>query len=793
MKNLPVLRGNLRILVGSLLTIGATLLPASADNAIKTEVMQNTADQQDVRQHTAAVVAQAQALIDELAANGISGEDIKVLNATKAALTNLSGPEMERVIASLKKAAEATTTSEGQKHVIQAYGGEKSIILQFQQILKDYEQRQAAYELPLLFKELANRQDDTLNTTVAVARQSAGKSQIELNSMNQTTQQIAQADQDAIANEVALAQQRLEKAAQESTDDSAKNIQKAEKDIKTGVLQKALTDANDSLKQGHLLQAITVQKVSRDELRKIAKDLAPDDNAVDALKAIAASIEKIIQEQKALLGETNAAVDVKPPVTGLDDKQGVIVNETDSLAKDTQTLSATAAGLVAQAIQPMQSSRTQLGPGHGPERFTKAATFEEDAIAKLEAAEAQVNQQVAEAQKAADDAAKDPLAKLQDLQKQIQALQQAQQQLNKQTAQANTPPNAPTAQAAQQAQNQIQQQTTAAQNTAQPVSLPASQSLADAANQMNQAQQALNNQAAAANQQQAAQQAAAAQQAQQAAAQALAQANQQVAQQIAQAQQQPADPAALAQAADALQAAQNDVGTALANTPPPPGAPPAGAPPAGTPPPGGAPPAGTPPPGGAPPAGAPPPGAAGPPDMAAAAAALAQAQKDTEKAAQTPGLPADAGADIKQAQADIAKGQDAAKKNDAQGTAADAAAAEQALAQAQASVAMAQAGLAGAAPPPPGGPPDGPPNGPPIPGGPPQPGAPDDITATSINTGDTTKGTLHDTLGNGKFITVTSRDRAAIEQTQTEKRPQEFGPMIDQYMKNLSDQASATR
>ena len=36
-------------------------------------------------------------------------------------------------------------------------------------ILKDYEQRQAAYELPLHFQELAKRQEDTLNTTVAVA------------------------------------------------------------------------------------------------------------------------------------------------------------------------------------------------------------------------------------------------------------------------------------------------------------------------------------------------------------------------------------------------------------------------------------------------------------------------------------------------------------------------------------------------------------------------------------------------------------------------------------------------
>jgi hypothetical protein len=71
------------------------------------------------------------------------------------------------------------------------------------------------------------------------------------------------------------------------------------------------------------------------------------------------------------------------------------------------------------------------------------------------------------------------------------------------------------------------------------------------------------------------------------------------------------------------------------------------------------------------------------------------------------------------------------------------------------------------------------------------PGGTDDKGAQDINTGSNEKGKLHDTLGNGKFITVTARDRAAIDQTQTEKRPQEFAPLIDQYMKNLSDQASS--
>ena len=130
----------------------ASFIAVSAQEVSKSQINQNKTDEQDVRAHTAAVVTQVQSLIDELAANGISGDDIKVLNATKAALTNLSGPEMDRVIASLQKAGDATNAATSQQHVANAYAGQKGIILQFRQILKDYEQRQAAYELPVRFK-----------------------------------------------------------------------------------------------------------------------------------------------------------------------------------------------------------------------------------------------------------------------------------------------------------------------------------------------------------------------------------------------------------------------------------------------------------------------------------------------------------------------------------------------------------------------------------------------------------------------------------------------------------------
>jgi DNA repair exonuclease SbcCD ATPase subunit len=734
----------------------AALHPLPAQNAGQNQILQNKIDEQEVRVHTAAVVSQIQGLIDELAANGISGDDLKVLNATKAALTNLSGPEMDQVIASLQKAGQAPDATSSRQNAVTAYADQKGIILQFRQILTDYEQRQAAYELPVRFKELADRQTETLLTSASVARATAGKSAAELTGMQATTEQIARADQEAIGNDANLAEEQLKKAAQNTTDDDAKPMQQAQKDMESGVLQQALSQANDDLNAGQLLKAIQQQQIARDELRHIAQDLNPPASTVDALSDTAAALAKLIDDQKALLTETNTAAATTPPPTGLDDQQAALVDRTNSLQQDMQALSAPAAGLVKDAIDPMQVSRTNLAQtvtvfrfnrnamggwnGKASTNLTVAADSQQQAIDKLEEAQKQLQQQLADAQKAADDAAKDPVAKLQDLQKQIQTAMQQQQQLANQTAQATAtnPPDPNATAQAQQQQSQLQQQANNLQQAAQPLSLPAAQALANAAAQMNQAQQDLNNPA----------QAAQAQTAQKAAQAALAQANQQVAQQIAQAQQQPPDPAALAAAANSLQQAQTSVSAALT----------AAAPPAAN--------AATPP----------------PPNMAQAAAALADAAKNTQAAAATPGLPPSAAAAVQQAQASIAQGQQQAAKGDAQGTASAAAAAEQDLAQAQASVAMAQAGMAGAVAAAPGQTP-----GPPMPGTTPSSMPPQD----AMTGGSTQKGTLHDLDGNGKFVTVASRDRAAIEQTQQEKRPQEYAPMIDQYMKNLADQSSS--
>jgi len=51
-------------------------------------------------------------------------------------------------------------------------------------------------------------------------------------------------------------------------------------------------------------------------------------------------------------------------------------------------------------------------------------------------------------------------------------------------------------------------------------------------------------------------------------------------------------------------------------------------------------------------------------------------------------------------------------------------------------------------------------------------------------------GTRRGTVGQGQYTGLPARDRAAIQQSQGEKYPQEYGPLVEQYLKNLSDQGS---
>jgi hypothetical protein len=148
---------------------------------------------------------------------------------------------------------------------------------------------------------------------------------------------------------------------------------------------------------------------------------------------------------------------------------------------------------------------------------------------------------------------------------------------------------------------------------------------------------------------------------------------------------------------------------------------------------------------------------------------LTEADKNVTTASNAPGLPDSTQKDIRDAKSEIEKGKDTAKNGDAPGTALHAGRAMTALVKAQTSLSLAIGGMPGT----------------------PSPGQPGKTPSKHITPGGNDGGPLHDVASTSeKFIPPQSRDRVAVLQSSTEKRPLEYAPLIDQYLKNLSDQAT---
>jgi hypothetical protein len=188
--------------------------------------------------------------------------------------------------------------------------------------------------------------------------------------------------------------------------------------------------------------------------------------------------------------------------------------------------------------------------------------------------------------------------------------------------------------------------------------------------------------------------------------------------------------------------------------------------------------------------------------QAAPASALQQAAQRLEHAGNTIGpltsgqmgaMPAGAQSALEAAEQALASGAAQASSGQGAPAQASAAAAAQALAQAQAALALAQAGL--------GSQPGNQPGNQPGQGqgqgqgqgrnqgrAPGTPGPQGDGQGNWAGAGGT-EGARRGTAGSSTFVGLPKRDRAALQQSQSEKYPQEYGPLVEQYLKNLSDQA----
>src|SRR5688572_31253169 len=146
----------------SFVLLGSWSLPAARGAEPTTggtdSILQQELKQQQIKTTTKRVGDQLESVIAEFERNGITGEDVKVLQAIRGVLDKLSDTDMAKVLDFLQQSRAAAEPADAAKTATEAYAGQKSIVVQLQQLVLEYQRQQALYEISLRLKELASRQ-----------------------------------------------------------------------------------------------------------------------------------------------------------------------------------------------------------------------------------------------------------------------------------------------------------------------------------------------------------------------------------------------------------------------------------------------------------------------------------------------------------------------------------------------------------------------------------------------------------------------------------------------------------
>ncbi|HKX61565.1 MAG TPA: hypothetical protein VJS65_06970, partial [Verrucomicrobiae bacterium] len=190
----------------------------SAPGAGIDPLVQQEQKQQQLKATTKRVGDQLEIIIAEFDRNGIAGEDVKVLRAIRSVLDKLSEQDMARVVEFLQRARSGGGAGLTQT-ATEAYAAQKSIIVQLQQLVLEYQRQQALYELSLRLKELATRQTANMWLGAGLAKSTEGKNSFSTFDENQKISlKYQQSEQNPLKDETAALVKKLERLAVEITD-----------------------------------------------------------------------------------------------------------------------------------------------------------------------------------------------------------------------------------------------------------------------------------------------------------------------------------------------------------------------------------------------------------------------------------------------------------------------------------------------------------------------------------------------------------------------------------------------
>ncbi len=474
-----------RTVLGILVIVCLTRL-ASADTIPPTNdrILQQELKQQQIRTTTQRVTDQLSAIVAEFDRNGIAGEDVKVLNAIRGVLGRLTEKDMDKVIAFLQEARTSTDANASTRIASEAYAGQKMIITQLKQLVLEYQRQQALYEISIRLKELANRQSANMWLGVWLANTTEGRPLGSFDEGQKSNLRIQEIDQENLKEEVNLVLKKLEKISQDMADGpTAERPKQALQQVKDGGLHPAMDTAVAELKTGKMLSAAGSEKKVRDQLRDVARMLMLSQDKAEALRQAIQDLDRAIDEQKQTLAKTRT-VENKDDSTKAETKQAEVVDSTDLIRKDIESLAPVAAEQLKSAEDRMQEARTVLRSSEEvKKKREKAPPKQEDALTSMTQARRDLEEQLAKAEEE-ETKPENALAGLKELQEEVRELIKKEETFKDDSAAANKkelPAKAP-------AQGELKDKAQDLQQRAATSAQEAAQSIGEAAMQMQKSQ-----------------------------------------------------------------------------------------------------------------------------------------------------------------------------------------------------------------------------------------------------------------------------------------------------------------
>jgi len=459
-------------------------------------VRESERKQQMIRTSTQRLGDDLASIVTEFENNGMGdGEDVKVLRAIKSVLGKLSDKEMARVI-ELLGSARGQDANKNRATVAQAFGGQKTIVVELRQLLLEYDRQQELYELSLRFAQLASRQNGNVKEAKRLVRLSQGRSLDRFDENQKISLSVQKDEQTAIRDEALGVINKLGALAKDTESSTADRLNQSLQAAQKGKIEDSLKNAVDELKAGTLYRAAKSELDSRNMLRDLSRLVAPPKEPQEILRLAAAELERIIFEEKQTIVQTQALAetgrkDVEAYFSA-EDRQGDVVDRTNEVQKDIEHICPLASDQCKKAEDHMQEARATILD----KRREESVKSQTASLTNLEAAHKLVLEELNKQEKR-DEIPVDKLAEAKALKEKVTALKDEQEKLKKETEAAKDQPNTKKNELKDKL-TQISPEQAKLQNDARDLqpqtaqeSVPAADAIAEAAKEMGKAQAAI--------------------------------------------------------------------------------------------------------------------------------------------------------------------------------------------------------------------------------------------------------------------------------------------------------------